>query len=110
VVGEKSFGLGSSQKQILLKSGAALILSTAKYYTPSGKMIQDDVSRSAGIKPDVQSPEDERRQDMLVEAYYDEQQDDTAKYNQLLNKISKEQMKKALEILSGLAVPLKKAA
>lgn len=110
VVGEKSFGLGSSQKQIVLKSGAALVLSTAKYYTPAGKMIQDDALRSAGIKPDVQSPEDERRQDMLVEAYYDEQQDDNAKYNQLLTKINKEQLNKALEVLSGLSVPLKKAA
>jgi carboxyl-terminal processing protease len=110
IVGDKSFGLGSSQKQIMLKSGAALILSTAKYYTPGGKMIQDDLSRNAGIKPDVQSPDEERRQDLLVDAYYDEQQDDVAKYKQLLDSINKEQMDKALEVLSRMPVPLKKAA
>ena len=37
VVGEKSFGLGSEQKTISLKSGAVLIISVAKYCTPSGK-------------------------------------------------------------------------
>ncbi len=110
IVGDKSFGQGSSQKQIMLKSGAALILSTAKYYTPGGKMIQDDLSRNAGIKPDVQSPDEERRQDLLVDAYYDEQQDDLAKYKQLLDSINKEQMDKALEVLSRMPLPMKKAA
>ncbi len=109
-IGEKSFGCGSSQKQIALKSGGALILSVAKYYTPSGKLIQDETARSAGIKPDVQSPDEDRRQDLLVEAYYDDQQDDTAKYRQLVDRINKEQMDKALEILSKMPVPLKKAA
>ena len=42
IVGEKSFGVGSAQKTIQLKSGAVLILSTAKYCTPSGKVIQDE--------------------------------------------------------------------
>jgi len=110
IVGEKSFGCGSSQKRIALKSGAALILSVAKYYTPSGKLIQDETARGAGIKPDVQSPDEDHRQDLLVDAYYDEQQDDTAKYKQLVDIITKEQMDKAVEILSRAAVPLKKAA
>ncbi len=110
IVGDKSFGQGSSQQKIMLKSGGALILSTAKYYTPDGKMIQDELSRNAGIKPDVQSPDEERRQDLLVDAYYDEQQDDSAKYKQLIDSIDKEQMDKALEVLSRITVPLKKAA
>lgn len=41
VVGDKSFGLGSVQKLIETPDGSALILSVAKYYTPSGKAIQD---------------------------------------------------------------------
>ncbi|HTR64550.1 MAG TPA: S41 family peptidase [Terriglobales bacterium] len=41
VVGDKTFGEGSVQKVIDLPDGAALILSVAKYYTPSGKAIQD---------------------------------------------------------------------
>jgi carboxyl-terminal processing protease len=41
VVGDKTFGDGSVQKTIDLPDGGALILSVAKYYSPSGKAIQD---------------------------------------------------------------------
>ncbi len=41
VVGDKTFGEGSVQKVIDLQDGSALILSIAKYYSPSGKAIQD---------------------------------------------------------------------
>ncbi len=41
VVGDKTFGDGSVQKVIDLPDGSALILSVAKYYSPSGKAIQD---------------------------------------------------------------------
>jgi carboxyl-terminal processing protease len=42
VVGDKTFGEGSVQKVIELPEGqGALILSVAKYYSPSGKAIQD---------------------------------------------------------------------
>ncbi|MBZ5572616.1 MAG: PDZ domain-containing protein [Acidobacteriia bacterium] len=41
VVGDKTFGDGSVQKVMELPDGSALILSVAKYYTPSGKAIQD---------------------------------------------------------------------
>ena len=41
VVGDKTFGSGSIQKVIELPDGAALMLSVAKYYSPSGKALQD---------------------------------------------------------------------
>jgi len=41
VVGDKTFGDGSVQKVIELPDGSALILSVAKYYSPTGKAIQD---------------------------------------------------------------------
>lgn len=41
VIGEKTFGMASVQKTIEMGDGSALILSVAKYYTPSGKAIQD---------------------------------------------------------------------
>jgi carboxyl-terminal processing protease len=41
VLGDKTFGTGSIQKTIDLQDGGALILSIAKYYTPSGKAFQD---------------------------------------------------------------------
>jgi carboxyl-terminal processing protease len=48
VVGDKTFGVGSIQKLIEIPDGSALILSIAKYYTPSGKAIQD-----AAITPNI---------------------------------------------------------
>ena len=41
VLGDKTFGEGSVQKVIEIPDGSALILSIAKYYSPSGKAIQD---------------------------------------------------------------------
>jgi carboxyl-terminal processing protease len=107
IVGEKSFGVGSAQKTIQLKSGAVLILSTAKFCTPNGKVIQDEALTKAGITPDVQAPEDEKRQDLIVESYYDDQEE-AAKYKQLQEKIEKIQLDKALEILAKEKVPVKK--
>jgi len=48
IVGDKTFGDGSVQKTLELPDGGALILSIAKYYSPSGKAIQD-----AAITPNV---------------------------------------------------------
>ena len=42
VVGERTFGEGSVQKTIDLPDGAALMLTVAKYESPSGKKIQDN--------------------------------------------------------------------
>jgi len=40
IVGETSFGKGLVQTQMRLSNGGALLLTTAKYYTPSGRLIQ----------------------------------------------------------------------
>jgi carboxyl-terminal processing protease len=42
VVGERTFGLASEQKIITMDDGAALILTVANYYNPSGKSILDE--------------------------------------------------------------------
>ena len=42
LVGERTFGEGAQQKTFELPDGAALILSVAKYESPSGKKLQDD--------------------------------------------------------------------
>lgn len=56
VVGTKSFGKGSVQTLIPLRGDGAMRLTTARYYTPSGRSIQ-----ALGISPDivVQQPEPE---------------------------------------------------
>jgi carboxyl-terminal processing protease len=48
LVGEKTFGEGAQQKTFELPDGAALILSIAKYESPSGKKLQDE-----GVTPGV---------------------------------------------------------
>jgi carboxyl-terminal processing protease len=48
VVGEKTFGKGSVQSIVPLQDGSALRLTTAKYYTPSHKVIHEQ-----GITPDI---------------------------------------------------------
>ena len=42
VVGENSFGKGLVQTQFPLSDNTALLLTTARYYTPSGRLIQRD--------------------------------------------------------------------
>ncbi|HEV2275574.1 MAG TPA: S41 family peptidase, partial [Acidobacteriaceae bacterium] len=42
LVGDRTFGEGSVQKTMELPDGAAVILSVAKYASPSGKKIQDE--------------------------------------------------------------------
>jgi len=49
VMGTQSFGKGSVQSVIPMKGNAALKLTTARYYTPSGRSIQ-----AKGIVPDIE--------------------------------------------------------
>lgn len=48
VVGTKSFGKGSVQTVMPLRGDGAMRLTTARYYTPSGRSIQ-----SLGVSPDI---------------------------------------------------------
>lgn len=48
IVGEKSFGKGSVQTVLPLGDYGAMRLTTARYYTPSGRSIQ-----ATGIEPDI---------------------------------------------------------
>ena len=48
VVGTKSFGKGSVQTVMPLRGNGAMRLTTARYYTPSGRSIQ-----ALGVSPDI---------------------------------------------------------
>ena len=48
ILGEKSFGKGSVQTVLQLRNNAAMRITTARYYTPSGRSIQ-----AKGIEPDI---------------------------------------------------------
>ncbi len=62
VMGERSFGKGSVQTLVPLNRETALKLTTARYYTPAGRSVQE-----GGIEPDIRvpqlsDPDAERRQ------------------------------------------------
>ncbi|WCT71913.1 S41 family peptidase [Sphingomonas naphthae] len=52
VMGERSFGKGSVQTLLPLSEDTALRLTTARYYTPSGRSVQE-----GGIQPDLPVPQ-----------------------------------------------------
>jgi carboxyl-terminal processing protease len=96
VVGDKTFGDGSVQKTIDLPDGGALILSVAKYYSPSGKAIQDTAVTPnvmvADASDDAVIPDDE---DGGVTAA---PEDETKPKNQV-----DDQLNKAVEVLKSHA-------
>ena len=52
VMGERTFGKGSVQSIQMLSDHSALRLTTARYYTPSGRSVQE-----GGIDPDITVPQ-----------------------------------------------------
>jgi len=61
VLGEKTFGKGSVQSIFPLDDGSALKLTTAKYYTPSHRVIHEH-----GITPDVLVPMTDEEEAALI--------------------------------------------
>ncbi len=49
IIGQQTFGKGSVQTVVPVMDGAAIKLTTARYYTPQGRSIQAE-----GIKPDIE--------------------------------------------------------
>ncbi|HXY78921.1 MAG TPA: S41 family peptidase [Candidatus Acidoferrales bacterium] len=90
VVGDKTFGDGSVQKTIDLPDGGALILSIAKYYSPGGKVIQDEAVTPNVVVADADdsaAPDDEEQVAPEQEVKPKNTVDD--------------QLNKALEVLKG---------
>jgi len=95
VVGDKTFGLNSVQKLIEIPDGSALILTVAKYYSPSGKAIQD-----TSVTPNVQVagvPEDST-------GLSDEDEEESAPPEELKKPeppAEDKQLKRAIELLKS---------
>lgn len=98
ILGEKTFGKGSVQSILPLLDGSALRLTTAKYYTPSHKVIHEQ-----GISPDVEVPMSEEESRALqiewlpggVESLED-------KDRQRLNEVRDPQLDRAMDLLKGI--------
>lgn len=95
VVGDKTFGDGSVQKTLDLPDGGAVILSVAKYYSPSGKAIQD-----AAVTPNVVVA------DAIDDIVSPDDGDDSATPSEDENKPKNQvddQLNKAVEVLKSRA-------
>ncbi len=93
VVGDKTFGSGSIQKVIDMPDGSALVLSVAKYYSPSGKAIQDTAITPnilvADANDDFISPDEDENEPSA-------EQQEKQKTNQ-----PDDQLDKAIQVLKG---------
>ncbi len=76
VVGDRTFGEGGEQKTFTLPDGSALLLTVAKYQSPSGKKIEDDAvtpnvavtQNLEEISPENENPQEPRTDDQLNRA------------------------------------------
>jgi carboxyl-terminal processing protease len=106
IIGEQTFGKGSVQSILPLQDGSALRLTTAKYYTPSHKVIHEH-----GITPDIIVPmTDEEMRDVQlkrtpggIESLPEADQD-------RVRQARDAQLDRALDVLKGIALYTKRAA
>ena len=94
VLGDKTFGDGSVQKLIEVPDGSALLLSVAKYYTPNGKVIQEN-----GITPNIQVA----ATDDLIPVSDDEDNPGSTEEPQKTQPKEDEQLNRAIEVLKNKA-------
>jgi carboxyl-terminal processing protease len=93
VVGDKTFGSGAIQKVIEMPDGSALILSVAKYYSPSGKALED-----TAITPNVLVADNS--DDFAVPDEDENAQEDQTQEKQKVNQPD-DQLNKAIEVLKA---------
>jgi len=110
VVGERTNGRGSVQKEFPLEDGARLFITTELLMRASGEPLQAKSARQSGVKPDVRSPS----QDFATEYFFDHTTEDLEEslaeefYRGLDQAVEEEQLKDALEVIRENVV--KKAA
>lgn len=93
LVGERTFGEGAQEKTFELPDGAAVILTVAKYESPSGKKLQDDAV-TPGVLVASNIPDQ------------DEDEDETTETKPVVQKPAvtvDEQLTKALDLLKSKA-------
>ncbi|MDP7555401.1 MAG: S41 family peptidase, partial [Nitrospinota bacterium] len=110
VMGTKTFGKGSVQTIIPLSDGSGLRLTTAKYFTPSGKIIDNNgidpniIVDNPIVKPDVKEKESKEKLNAGLES---EQPDNNTpkdtKEARFLKGYKKDiQLQRAVELIKGV--------
>jgi len=100
VLGDKTFGKGSVQSILELPDHSALRLTTAKYYTPSHKVIHEE-----GITPDIVVPitEDQER-NILIQRTPGALDALPEKERERIIKARDPQLDRAMDLLKGITL------
>jgi carboxyl-terminal processing protease len=100
VVGEQTFGKGSVQSVVPLPNDSGLRLTTAKYYTPSHKVIHEK-----GITPDiVVEMSDQDEMDLAIQRSLGGLDSLEPAERERVAKVKDAQLDRALEVLKGIAL------
>ncbi|HEV7699496.1 MAG TPA: S41 family peptidase [Pyrinomonadaceae bacterium] len=104
VIGEKSFGAGTEQKLFPLKSGEGLLLTVAKWASPSGNPFLGEERASTGIKPSIEVKRPDTPEPLDPDSLNDDQNPNpqaTPTPKPLPKVLEDIQLKKALEVLGA---------
>jgi len=99
IMGERTFGKGSVQSILPLEDGSALRLTTAKYYTPSHKVIHGQ-----GITPDCVVPMSEEDEYAVLLKNRPGFETLSAKQQEELKKARDIQLERAEDLLKGILI------
>jgi carboxyl-terminal processing protease len=100
ILGEKTFGKGSVQSIIPLDDGSALRLTTAKYYTPSHKVIHQ-----VGITPNILVPTtDEEDRDIRLQLTPGGMESLDTKQREEVKASHDPQLERATDLLKGIVL------
>src|SRR5204863_4029421 len=105
ILGEKTFGKGSVQSILPLADGSALRLTTAKYYTPSHKVIHEE-----GITPDISVPVTEQEErDIVLQRTPGGLESLEGKERERVANARDPQLDRAVDVLKGLMLYAQRA-
>ena len=97
LVGERTFGKGSVQSILPLEDGSAIRLTTAKYYTPSGRSIHN-----LGIDPDIQAPMSADDWQLIQMKRARPPNAPPSEFDAAMNAVVDTQLDRAVEVLRGI--------
>ena len=118
VVGERSFGSGTEQQLFPLKSGGGMLLTVAKWASPSGNTFLGTERTNMGVKPSVEVKKPDTPEPLEVEELIEQQEEANqnpqpqasptpAAKPEVKPAVEDLQLKKALELLSEKAATAK---